>query len=109
MSIMTGCRAAGAYFGDIGDGLAQQGFELIQHRVRAVVATQPCRTFELLDHRVERAVHMIGGAEIAQPRVRRGVQSLKERSDQPRLANAWFARQQNRLAVSSLSQLPALH
>ena len=72
------------------------------------LATQSCSALELLDHRVERAVHMIGGAEIAQPSMRLGVQSLMERGDQPRLADARFARQQHCLALSCPSLLPAL-
>ena len=51
---------------------------------------------------------MVGGTEIAQPGVRLGAQSLFQRGSQPRLADARFTRQQDRLALSCPSLLPAL-
>ena len=85
-----------------------KALKLVELRVRAVIAIQPSRPLELRDDRVKRAVDVIGGAEIAQPRMRLGGQSLVQRREQPRLADACFARQEHRLAVSGPRLLPAL-
>jgi hypothetical protein len=78
-------------FGCARIGLAEQGRELLELRVRAVTRIQPSRSLELRDDRVERAVDVIRGTEIAQPRMWLGGQPLVQRRKQPGLADTCFA------------------
>jgi hypothetical protein len=55
-----------------------------------VVAREPCRPAELVDERVERAVLVIGRAEIAQAEVRLGVEALRQCRGHARLADSGF-------------------
>src|SRR5206468_12044314 len=86
--------------------LAEQGFELVEFGIVAVLALKPRGAFKLLDHWVECAVHVIGRAEIAESSVRLGAQSLMQRGDQTRLADTRLARQSHDLTLSRPTLLP---
>ena len=75
-------------------------------RVGAVVAHESRRPFELRDEGVERAVGVIGGAEIAQLRMRPGGDLLCKRRQQARLADAGLAAEQHDLALSRCCAMP---
>ena len=63
---------------------------------------------QLLDHRVERAVDVIGRALVAERDVRLPAESLAQRPDEPRLADPGLADEQDHLALAGLRLLPAL-
>ena len=63
---------------------------------------------QLRDDRMERAVGVVGRAEMADRDVRLVRQLLAEGAQQPRLANARLARDQDHLAVAVLGPAPAL-
>ena len=67
------------------------------------------RPLELRDDRVEHTIGVVGRAEIAQCEVRLIGQLLTEGVQQPRLADARLARNQDDLAVAVLGPAPALH
>ena len=48
-----------------GRGLCEQGIELVELHLRRVVMHQPSSTFHLADERIERAVGVLRGAEVA--------------------------------------------
>ena len=57
-------------------GAGQQGLELLQLGRGRIVAREPGRPAELVDERKQRAVLVIGRAEIAQAEMRLGVEAL---------------------------------
>jgi hypothetical protein len=76
---------------------------------RGWVLTQvPCRPLELHDHRPERAVHMMGRAGIPDPEPGFVAETLTQREDNPRLADASFAGQQYDLTFAAFGHLPAI-
>src|SRR5882762_1411693 len=62
---------------------------------------------ELVDEREQRAVLVIGRAEIAQAEIWLGVEALLQCRNDARLADAGFARDQHDLAVAGLGARPA--
>ena len=63
--------------------------------------------FELRDDRIERAIAAMRGAEIANTGVGLYGELFMQSSGEPRLADAWLARQQHDLAVAGLGARPA--
>ena len=88
-------------------GAGQQGLELLQPGSGRVVAREPRCPAELVDEREQRAVLVIGRAEIAQAEMRLGVEALLQCRGDARLADAGLARDQHDLAVARLGARPA--
>ena len=88
--------------------LCEQRLELGEPVCGFVMGGEARRPLELRDDRVERAVGVIGGAKMADCDVRLVRQLLAKGVQQPRLANARFARDQDDLAISVLGPVPAL-
>ena len=63
---------------------------------------------ELLDHRVERGIRVIGRTLVAQQEMRLAGDRLDQRFADPRLADPGLAGQQNRLAFAARRLPPAL-
>jgi hypothetical protein len=63
--------------------------------------------FHLVYDRIKRAVRVLRGAEIAQPRVRFGGEVFQQRGRQPRLADARFTGEQHDLPFVRLCPRPA--
>ena len=72
-----------------------------------VVAREPGGAFELNDERVERAVLMVRGAEIAQARVRLALNALQQLCRKARFADARLAGEQHHAPFAALRLLPA--
>jgi hypothetical protein len=68
---------------------------------------QPSSTFHLADDRIERAVGVLGRAEVAEASVRFGTDALKKRHREPRLANACLTGQEHYLSFAGLCLGPA--
>ena len=68
---------------DRGRGLREQGFELVELRVRLVVMRQFGGAFHLADDRIKRAVGMLRRAEIAQARVGLAGELFQQRGREP--------------------------
>ena len=77
-------------------------------RLGRIVAREAGRALELLDHRMERAVGVVGRAVVAERRVRLVAEPLAQRADEARLADAGLAGQQHHLALAVLGPLPAV-
>ena len=92
-----------------GGGQREQRVELVELRLGVLSAREPGATDQVADDRIERAVRVLGRAEIAQPRVPLVCQPVEKRGREPRLADARFAREQNDLALSFLGLGPAAH
>jgi hypothetical protein len=81
-------------------GAGEHGFELLQPGRGPVVVDEPRRMAELVDEREQRAVLMIGRAEIAQAQMRLGLELLLQCGGEARLADARFAGEQYDLTFS---------
>jgi hypothetical protein len=88
-------------------GEGQQSLELLPPGGGRVVAREPRCPAELVDKRKQRAVLVMGRAEIAQAEMRLGVEALLQCRRDARLAEAGFAGDHHDLAVTSLSARPA--
>ena len=64
-------------------------------------------TLHLADDRIKRAVSVLRGAEIAQPRVWLSRKTFQQRRRQPRLPDARLAGEQHHLAFADLCLRPA--
>ena len=87
---------------------ADQRLQLVEPDVRGVVLRQTRRSPELLHHRPERAVRVVGRALVPQARRPLGPEPLAQRQDEPRLADAGLAAEQDDLALALLGALPAV-
>ena len=87
--------------------LREHGIELVELRLRGVVVRQSSGTFHLADDRIERAVGVLRGAEIAQARVRLSSKTFQQRRRQSRLADACLAGKEHYLAFAGLRLRPA--
>ena len=65
------------------------------------------RAFHLADDRIERAVRVLRGAEIAQAHVRLGGDAFQQRRREPRFADTGLAGEQHHLAFTRLCPRPA--
>src|SRR5271155_211558 len=83
------------------------GLELFQPGRGWVVAREPRCPAELVDEREQRAVLVIGRAEIPQAEMRLGVKPLRQCCGDARLAETGFAGDQHDLAVPRLGARPA--
>ena len=92
---------------DRGRSPRQQRIELVELRLRRIIARQSGGPFHLADDRVKRAVGVLRRAEIAQPRVRFAGEAFEQRRRQPRFADAGLAGQQHDLAFAALGFGPA--
>ena len=92
---------------DRGRGLREHRVELVELRLRRVVARQSGGAFHLADDRIKRAVGVLRRAEIAQSRVRLAGEALQQRRRQPRFADASLAGEQHHLALAALRLGPA--
>ena len=63
---------------------------------------QPGSALHLANDRIESAVRMQRGAEVAQTHVRFRSEALKQRRREPRLANARFPGEEHHLAFAGL-------
>ena len=88
--------------------LSKQRLQLGKSVPGFVMGGEAGRPLQLCDDRVERAVGVVGGAEMAQREVRLARQLLAKGAQQPRLADARLARDQDHLAVAVLGPAPAL-
>jgi hypothetical protein len=70
------------------------------------MGSEPGGALQPLDNRIKRVVGAVWGAKIAHPSVRLGCDLLKNRDAKPAFANAWLARNENRLPFSFLGALP---
>src|SRR5215471_11334853 len=86
---------------------APQFSQLVELLLGHVVAREAAGTFGLGDERVERAVLMVGRAEIAQPRVRLALDALRQHRSDARLADPRLARKQHDAALAGFCLLPA--
>ena len=86
---------------------SEQRRQFIQFCLRPVVALETGGTFELNDHRIERAVLVMRRAEIAQAGMRLGSDVLGKRRGEPRLADARLAGNQHHASLAALRLLPA--
>ena len=89
--------------------LSEQRLQLGEPVPGFVMGGEARRPLQLCDDRVERAVRVVGGAEMAQREVRLVCQLLAKGVHQPRLADARLTRDQDHLAVAVLGPAPALH
>ena len=89
-------------------GLRQQRIELVELVLRCVAVCKSGGTFELPDERIKSAVGVLGRAEKAQQAVRCGLYPLAEFGDQPGLADAGLAAQQDQLAFAGCDAVPAV-
>src|SRR5215469_18876124 len=85
----------------------QQFTQLVELLLGRVVAREAAGSFEAGDERAERAVLMVGRAEIAQPRVRLALDALRQRRSEARLADPRLARKQDDAAFAGFCLLPA--
>ena len=85
-----------------GSGGREERVELVELRLRVIVAREPSRARHMADDRMERAVGVLRRTEIAQPYMRFTCQTLKERRRQSRLADASLAREQHDLTLARL-------
>ena len=88
--------------------LAEQRLQLGELGLRLVVGRKARRPLQLRDDRMERAVGVVGRAEMAEREVRLAAQLLAQRPEQARFADARLAREQHHLAVAVLGPGPAL-
>ena len=87
--------------------LREHGIELVELHLRLVVVRQSGGAFHLANDRIERAVRMLRGAEIAQARMRFGGEALQNRGREPRFPDTCLAGEQYDLAFSRLCPGPA--
>src|SRR6202040_1118564 len=80
--------------------LSEQRLKLGESVPGFVMRGEACSPLQLCDDRVERAVGVVRGAEMAQREVRLAGQLLTKGVQQPRLANTRFAPDQDHLAVA---------
>ena len=92
----------------VSDRPVEQGLQLVQPRLERIVRSQPRRIVQLLDHRPERAVGVVGRALVADAKVRLLGHGVEQGAADPRLADAGLADQQHALAFARLGQRPAL-
>jgi hypothetical protein len=71
--------------------LREQCIELVEFRSRGIVVRKSSGALYLADGRIQCAVGMLQGAEIAQARVRLAREALQQRRRKPRFADAGFA------------------
>jgi hypothetical protein len=88
--------------------LRQQPLQLVEPLLGRVAGREARRVGELLRHRPEGAVGMIGRALVLQPGVRLVSQGVEQRSQDARLADPRLANQQHRLALPGPRLPPAL-
>ena len=88
--------------------LSEQRLQLGESVPGFVMGGEARRPLQLCDDRVERAVGVVGRAEMADRDVRLARQLLTKGAQQPRLADARLARDQDHLAVAVLGPAPAL-
>ncbi len=84
------------------------GAQLVERGIAGIAALDPGGALELLDHRLERTVAVIGQALVAQQAVRAVFQPLAQALDDARLADAGLAGQQHDVALAVTGLLPAL-
>lgn len=89
-------------------GLGEQHLQPVQAPLRPVLGSEAGRVSQLLDHRIERRIAVIGRALVAQQEVRLDGHCLEQGLGEPRLADPGLARHQDRLTVATLGLLPAL-
>ncbi len=87
--------------------LAKQLLKFGAPGLRLVSARKACGPFKLRDDRMERAVGVVGRAEMAERETRLSAQLLAERPEQARFADAGLASEQHHLAVAVLGPSPA--
>jgi hypothetical protein len=87
--------------------LSEQRLKLGESVPGFVMRGEACRALELRDDRVEHTIGVVGRAEMGNCDVRLARQLLTKGVQQPRLANARFARDQDHLAVAVLGPAPA--
>jgi hypothetical protein len=85
----------------------EQFAQLAELLFDCIVAHKPGSAFELGDEWVERAILMVGRAEIAQPRVRIALDALRERRGQARLADPRLPREQHHPTFAGFCLAPA--
>jgi hypothetical protein len=99
--------------GDEGDvfvgrcGARQQRFEFLQSDPGRVFAREPSCSAELLDKRKQRAVLVVGGAEIAQAEMYLRLETPCQRRGDARFADAGFTRDQHNLSIARFGAHPA--
>ena len=89
--------------------LGEQRLKLGELLTGFVVGGEARRPLQLCDDRMERAVCVVCRAEMVDCDVRLAGQLLAKGAQQPRLADARLARDQDHLAVAVLGPAPALH
>ena len=87
--------------------LRQQGIEFVELRLRRVVVRESGGALHLADDWIERAVGVLRGAEVAQPRVWLRSETFQQRRRQSRLAYARLTGEQDHLAFTGLRFRPA--
>ena len=93
---------------DIVGGPGEQRLEPVQPALDAVVRGEARGMGELLDHRVERRVGVVGRALVAQQEVRLAGHRLDQSFGDPRLADPGLAGEQDHLPFAGLGLPPAL-
>src|SRR6185437_11063670 len=78
----------------------------VQLRLCGIVMREAGGALHLADDRVERAVGVLRGAEVAKLRVRLASEAFQERSRQSRLSDARFTRKQHHLTFPGLCFRP---
>ena len=85
--IESSAANSGATAREIVGALAEQRLQLVELALGRIVELERRRALELLDHRMERAVHVVGRAIVAQAGVRRLSQALDQGMREARLAD----------------------
>jgi hypothetical protein len=86
-----------------GRSLREHRIELVEPRLRGVVARQSGGSFHLADDRIKRAVGVLRRAEIPQARVRFAGETFQQRRGKPRFPDAGLPGKEHHLpfAVSA--------
>src|SRR4029077_14546122 len=85
----------------------EKGFDLVEPGLGRVLRAETGRPYELLHHRPERVIRVIGRAMVAQAHAALTPRRLTQRLHEPRLADTGLAREQHDLTFTGLRQLPA--
>ena len=84
----------------------KHGLKLVELRRGVIVPFEPRGALELADDRMERAVGVMGRAEVAQAEVLLAGNSLEQRRAQARLSDAGLAREQDDATLAALRLFP---
>ena len=102
------CARTGAAAAEFLPEARDQRFELVELRIGRVVPAEAGRVPELLDHRPQRGVRVVGRAEVAEADARLLAESLPHRQRDAGLPDARLAEEQNHLALAVLGRLPTI-